>query len=297
MPPKKKEYLGLEKRLEDALFMDKDMIKFFKNQNENKFKKDKIIDITGTTFQSDLISMPIDDTVPYRYILTLVNITNNYVYAQAIEKKDAVSVLNGFKFIMDRFKPNIKVLQTDHGSEFKNTTFNTYCAEKNIMHIYYNLYNKNSMGIVENMNGLISKMIYRTLSILTLKDKKTINTDHYNVSWTGLLRKVINAINQYNTEKYGITGKYTLQDVKNMLVNVDKDILKIGDIVYLRIQKPTSIVDGKKFFGTFRHGDNRFDYLKPQKVTSRLIRSGRTIRYYLDDDEKVSYKRSDLLKK
>lgn len=294
MPQKK----GLEKRLEEALFMDQDMIKFFKNQNEKKYQSDHIINITGTTYQGDLMNMPIDPTVPYRYVLVIVNITNNYVYAQATEKKDSESVLKAFKHIMERFKPNIKVLQTDHGGEFKGV-FNDYCKDNNIMHIYYNLYNKNSMAIVENMNGLISKMIYRTLSILTLKDKKTINTDQYNLSWVGLLKKVVDTINQYNTEKYGITGKWTLQDLREKMVLLDRDILKKGDTVYLRIQQPINIVNGKKLYGKFRHGDPKFDALNPHKVVSYFVRSGRPLRYYIDGkgNENVSYKRSDLLKK
>ena len=92
-------------------------------------------------------------------------------------------------------------------------------------------------------------------------------------------------------------GRIVTKGRKSEIVELDKDILRIGDIVYLRIQNPTSIVDGKKFFGKFRLGDVRFDYLKPRHITSRLIRSGRAIRYYLDGDRKVSYKRADLLKK
>lgn len=298
MPPKKsKKSDGLESRLEEALKMDKDMIKFFNNQNEKKYKSDHIINITGTYFVADLVMLPTDPVFPYRYILTIVNITNNYVYAEPTERKDADAVLHAFKKIIDKYKPSIATLKTDHGTEFKNEKFNKYCESKNIIHIYYNLYNKNSMSNAESMNGLITKMIYRTLGILTLKDKKTIDTDKYNTSWVGLLPKVIRVINQYNQEKYGISGKHTLQDLRDKIVELDKDILRIGDIVYLRIQNPTSIVDGKKFFGKFRLGDVRFDYLKPRHITSRLIRSGRAIRYYLDGDRKVSYKRADLLKK
>lgn len=288
----------LEARLEKALAMDKTMIKFFKNQYEKRYKGDHIIDITGKTYQCDLVNMPVDPTFPYRYMFVLVNLTNNHVFAEPTERKDADSALKAFKRIMDRYKPNVATLQTDHGGEFK-ASFHKYCEEKQIVHIYYNLYNKNSMSIVESMNGLISKMIYRTLSILTLKDKKTIDTDHYQTSWVGLLPKVIKTINQYNEEKYPIGSKFTLQDLRNKVVELDKNILRVGDIVYLRMKQATNIVDGKEFFGKkqWRHGDVRFDYLNPKKVTSLFIRSGRPIRYYLDNDNKVSYKRADLLKK
>ena len=73
--------------------------------------------------------------------------------------KRKMQIVYSFKRIMERFKPKIKFLQTDHGGEFKNAKLKEYCKLKNIELIHYNLYNKNSMSIVESMNGLISKIM------------------------------------------------------------------------------------------------------------------------------------------
>lgn len=298
MPPKKKE--KLEERLKKALFIDNNMIKFFKNQKLKNEPKDTIVDISNTTYQCDLLSMPIDPTNGFRYALVLVNISNNHIYAEATEKKDADSVLHSFKRIITRYKPNIKTLQTDHGTEFKNKKMYDYCKLKNINIIHYNLYNKNTMSVIESMNGLISKMIYIQLSILTLKKTQVEKNKNkipsgYNVSWVGLLSKAVNVINSHFQEIYGDVGKNTLKDLIDNKVKVTDEVLPNGTIVYLRKHKPESIVDDKKFYGNFRHGDLRFDYLNPKKITSNFVKSGRPVRYFLDNDDTISYKREDFI--
>ena len=294
--------IKLEQRLRNAFFTDENMMKFFKSQNTKNMSKDSIIDISKTTFQMDLMSMPIDPSNGFRYALVLVNISNNHIYTEATEKKDADSVLFSFKRIMERQRPNIKTLQTDHGTEFENKKMKDYCKKKEINLIHYNLYNKNTMSIVEAMNGLISKMIYIHLSILTLKktevEKKTGKTPSgYNTSWVGLLKKATAIINAYNYEKYGEVVKHTIKDLIDSNVKYDGELLKNGTTVYLRKQKPESIIDGKKFFGSFRHGDVKYDYLNPKTITDHFIKSGRPIRYFLDNDKSISYKRQDFILK
>ncbi len=295
--PKKEK---LEERLKKALFVDDKMMKFFKTPKTKHLPKDTIVDISNTTFQTDLLSMPIDPSNGFRYALIVVNISNNHIYAEATEKKDADDVLHSFKRIMTRYKLNIKTLQTDHGGEFKNKKFSDYCKSKNINLIHYNLYNKNTMSIIESMNGLVSKMIYIQLSILTLKKTETENktnkpTTGYNVSWVGLLKKAVNVINSHFKEQYGDAGKHTLSDLIKSKVKITEEILPNDTIIYLKKQNPESIIDGKKFFGKFRHGDIRFDYLNPKTITSNFIRSGRPIRYFVDNDHKISYKREDFV--
>lgn len=290
---------GLEERLIETLKIDKQFLPYFTNINENKFAKDKIIDISGTTFQLDLCEYPINNVVPFRYGLVLVNLSNNHVYGEAIERKDADSVLAGLKRIMTRQKPVIKRLQTDRGGEFVNAKMKKYCEDNDIFLYTYNLYNKNSMGPVERMIGLISKLIYTQLSILTVKEKSyNANITDYHRDWVNMFKKSIATINQYFKEKFPIENKYTLFDIYNQKIKTDKKMFRIGDTVYLRIKQPRNIIDNSKFFAEkWRYGDLRFDPAKPRKITNIFVKSGRIVRYVLDNEDNVTYKMSDLLKK
>lgn len=289
---------GLEDRLIETLKVDKKMLPFFKAITDKNFQKDKIIDITNTTYQMDLCEYPIDPGFPFRYGLLLLNLSSNQLYGEAIERKDADSVLNGFKRIITRYNPNIKRLQTDKGGEFQNKKMRDYCESKDIYLYTYNLYNKNSMGPIEGFIGLVSKVIYIQMSILTVKEKTyNQNIDQYNKSWVSMFKKAIDTVNTYFREKYPVGNKYTLFDIYKQKIKTDKQMFQINDKVHLKNKKPASIVDGKPFYGEkWRYGDLRYDPAKPHIITDTNLKSGRIVRYILDNKNDISYKMSDLKK-
>jgi len=295
MPPKK---ISLKDTINESLghMYDKNFEKFFKIKKGN-FKKNHIIDISGSYYQADLVYMPYDELTKSKYILVLVNISNNRVYARDIIDRTSESCVSALKFLINKNKElkDMQILQTDNGSEFKDK-FAKYCKENDIELIYMNPYNKGTMSIVERMIKTITHPLYKYMSIYTLKQKMTKKgAQQYNTDWVALLKKIIARINEYYEKLYH-GHKYTLSDLFKQHVLLDKKILPIGSIVYVANRKPVHIINETKLYGTFRNGDQRFNE-KEHKITNYLVKSGHPIRYFLDNDLTISYALKDLLEK
>lgn len=286
----------LRDKLKATVFLDENMLKFLRDKN-GKFEKDKIIDISGTSYQIDLVDLPYNNVGEFRYLMVMVNVSNNHVFYACLGDKTSKTTTDALRSIMqrNRLENQIKTIQSDNGGEFKGE-FAQFLAQKGIKQLFMNIYNKNTMGIVERMISTITKPLYEYMSTNTLKQKMTKKgaTD-YNKDWPSLVRRIVSVINGYYDSKYR-NNKFTLNDLLQQKVKLDSKILPLNSKVYLRVKKPVNIVNGEKMFGTFRHGDQHFNETE-HTITNYLIKSGRPIRYYIDGDLKLSYLLKDLLEK
>ena len=86
------------------------------------------------------------------FLLTAVDCFSKSGYAVPLKKKDAPSVLKGFKILFEQSRPRRPLrLQTDKGKEFLNKPLQEYLKERGIHHFV--THNETKAAMVERLIG------------------------------------------------------------------------------------------------------------------------------------------------
>jgi IS30 family transposase len=104
----------------------------------------------------DLFDMQLNPGGPeqdHRFVLHFVDHFTRFSILRAIKNKEMETIRDVlFDIFTNMGAPTI--LQTDNGSEFKNSAVQTLCNEWNDSHIHGRAYHPQSQGSVERANGL-----------------------------------------------------------------------------------------------------------------------------------------------
>ena len=173
----------------------------------------------------------------FKYVLCVVDCYTRFAFCVPLKNKNANTVYNAFKYIIDEtgYKPNF--LWTDEGKEFYNDKLDRYLKENQIK--LYSTYGENKSVIVERFNQNIKGKIYKMF---------TRNGNH---QWIDILN---NLVDQYNNTKHSGVKFNTPRDMMydNIRLAIKQDNrpiipskLKIGDRV--RINYKRGILDNKGY--------------------------------------------------
>lgn len=102
------------------------------NFKRNFYNLDNIND----QLQADLMDLDSlkDDNDGFRYVLLVIDAFSRYVRVRPLKTKTAREVLTAFKEIIGELEyPPLNIV-TDHGGEFFNKSFESYCKSKGIKH-------------------------------------------------------------------------------------------------------------------------------------------------------------------
>lgn len=240
-------------------------------------EKDRIITMDLNTFQADLVQLPDDEG--YNYIFVIVNIATNNMDCEPQMTKTMLETSESLKTIYKRkvITNQIRFLQTDQGSEFKNELFTKFCSENDIELHFASTRRKNQMAKVEWMIGLLTKFLYKQMSVNSYAD------GNWNKKWVKYVVPVKDEINKYYAEKFDRKEQMLKYFQYQPYMNEIDNLIPIGTKVYPMLFKPVDVFDdGRRLFGNFRHGDFRFDLNNPCKIKEWIIRAGRPIRYLLE---------------
>ena len=104
----------------------------------------------------------------YRYLLTCIDVFSKFSWVEPLKNKQADTVLEAFKKIINSGERKPFRLQSDQGTEFINKKFKNYLDDIDVQHYYVNSELKAS--VVERFNRTIKEKIYR---FFTLKNTNT----------------------------------------------------------------------------------------------------------------------------
>ena len=149
----------------------------------------------GDRVHMDLIGpLPLSDG--FKYILTIVDAFTRFTWAHALIDKTADSVAAGLqKFIATFSCP--KVIISDNGTEFVNSTVARMCEMQKIKHKTITAYHPSANGLVESKN----KMIIQILKSLCFE-----NPD----AWSGMLQTAVTALNTAYNRSVGDTPYFLM---------------------------------------------------------------------------------------
>ena len=143
-------------------------------------------------WQVDLIDMRLwkRKNDGYSYILTAIDIFSRYAYAQPVKTKGSEHMIDAFKAMLQNGKP--RFLQSDKGTEFLSSEFQTFLRKINIL--YFNGENDDvKCSLVERLNRTLQDKIWR---IFTLQGTHR---------WVDILQRVVKSYNNTVHSKLKVT--------------------------------------------------------------------------------------------
>lgn len=229
--------------------------------------------------QADLLFMPDDNG--YKYILTVADVHNKHIDAEALQDKEPKTVIKGLKKIYSRPQLDFPdVLQTDAGTEFKGAV-NDYLKENQVWHKTAQAGRHRQQAIVEKANGKLAKYLF------IRQTEQELKTGEPSTEWVDDLGDVVKYI---NTSAPKPITKPIRNDV--ILTKYNKDIIPMGAKVRILLDNPKGAL-GEKLHGTFRITDIRWDKT-PRTITNIIFSDGFPPLYVVDDNNRVTYTRNQI---
>ena len=94
----------------------------------------------------------------FKYLFTMVDHFTKYGWIIPLKDKTAKNVLGAFKKCITTHNV-LATLQTDNGTEFKNSITNQFWLERNIQHIFGTPYNPQHQGAVKAFNRTVQDFL------------------------------------------------------------------------------------------------------------------------------------------
>lgn len=114
----------------------------------------------GELVQADLVDVSkfAKQNKNHRYLLTAIDVFSKKGFAIPVKKKNADSVIDGFKKLFKQMHP-IVYLQTDDGGEFYSNKMKYFLKEKGIKH--YSSHSEFKASVVERFNRTLRNKLHR----------------------------------------------------------------------------------------------------------------------------------------
>ena len=287
MPEKKR---SMFKELDKAFGIDpnKQSVKLtqapkIKSKEKGRYQ----VPIKFAVLQADLIYMR-EDKKGYNYILTVVDVASRLMDAIPLKGRTNQDVIEGFNQVWKHkiiLENKVLTLYTDPGSEFKNKEVMEYFDDKAIDLRFTMTGRKNQTAIVEHMNFIITKQLGKAMT------SKELETGEHSDEWSEKLPKLVKTVNSFEKEPMKLEELF-----KDPIVGKNEEILPVGTVVHVKLQKPIEHLSDKKqvLHGGFRNGDIRFDP-KVTKIVNVVVVPNQPIRYIVEKYNNVSFLRKELL--
>lgn len=156
-------------------------------------------------FQMDLVEIQalskFNDGV--RYLLNVIDIFTRYAFVRPLINKEAHTVLDAFKSVLNEAENPPHILVVDKGAEFSNKLFEKFCSQNNIKLI--NPKASTHAAFVERFNRTLQTLIYKYMT-----EKET----------NRFIDQLQDLVSTYNNRKHrmiGITPKQAENDPENHL--------------------------------------------------------------------------------
>jgi len=233
----------------------------------------------GQTYSADLLEMPEDKG--FKYLLVVVDTITGLTDAAPLKTKDSENVLKGFKDIFTKGTPLSLPkwsIQVDPGSEFKSVV-KKYFDDNGILVRVGKVDRSRHQAMAENRNKIIAKALFQK------QVGQEILTNKVSVEWVDDIQTVIDAINDYEREKYKTEKKKEIaREKKNgiPLPYLQKGIaiLEVGTKVRIKLDKPKGVL-GEKLHGTFRATDIKWEPTI-RTITNIILTPNQPVMYQVD---------------
>ena len=168
----------------------------------------------------------------YQYILTCIDVFSKYAWAIALKQKRGVDITQAFEKIFSERLP--KALQTDAGTEFKNTTFQKFLKDRHVR--FFTTFNNTKASVVERFNRTLRNKMWayftytNTYRYIDVLEKLLLS---YNYTFHTSIKRTPADVNATNESEVW----YTLYGDES--VDEEPCVFSPGDIVRISKRKLT----------------------------------------------------------
>ena len=151
-------------------------------------------------FQADLIDVSNIKKYNngYTFILTVIDVFSRVAFAVPLKNKTGATLTSAFEPILK--KHNVKYLQTDKGTEFKNKQFQTM-LKKHKVHFFTTQNDDIKAAIIERFNKTLKNKMYRYFThnnTYKYTDVLTALVNSYNNSYHGTIKMAPSQVDKTN---------------------------------------------------------------------------------------------------
>jgi len=155
-------------------------------------------------FQADLVDLTSISSTNngVRYLLTCIDVFSKKAWAVAVRQKTASAVVKAFESIVLR-SPTPRMLQTDKGTEFLNSTFQKLWKKYNI-HFYTSENEDIKAAVVERFNRTLKTKMYRYFTFkkyISLCRRSTVADRLLQFNTTSIYRMSPDQVNKENEQQ------------------------------------------------------------------------------------------------
>lgn len=278
--------MSLTKNIYSILGIDPNSVHLQRYINK-PVRRDKYIVLDNDMYQMDLIEMGMDrkEKNEFKYVFVIINMRTRICDVEPMMNKTAEESLKVFKIILNRkIITNVNYIYADNGSEFDNNIFLKFCNENNIKIFFTRAGQHRFNTIVENINGLFKRFIYRYINYKYETIYDDTKPDH-NLTEIRKFKEALfiirDEINKINKEKYPITPNMMKYEITN-----DEPKFNIGDKVYIKLDHPIEPNGSNKKTGDFfRYGDMIFSRKIYTIIRINLGNTFKQLRYIVEDSK------------
>ena len=236
--------------------------------------------------QADLLHLP-ETKKGYKYLLVVVDLSR-FAKTYPLKTTKAEDVLKGFKNIYDnsKLKPP-GVIQFDGGPEFKGE-IKDYFENKKTTIKYNKPHRSRQNAVVENLNNVIGHIVGLRQNRYQLKKGKKSK------SWIKYIKPIVNAYNETEKDRLKEAIKESKDPKPPRCSGKSCELLTVGDLVRVPLEKPISTIDKKKFNADkFRSNDIRYEET-PLPIVRLILKPGQAPMYQVKGRLNVAYSRPQL---
>ena len=254
-----------------------------RNQKYNRVI-DNIPMIEDYNFMADLLFLP-ETKNGYKYLLVIVDLSNNEFDIEPIKDKTPKTTLNAMKTIFKRKyldKPYASV-KTDNGNEFKGV-FQKYLVDEKILHKVGLTGRHRYTAVVERLNKDLAKLFNLYMNSKEIKSGKVYK------EWIDVLPQVREKLNEIRTIELKPQNQYQYK----MFSTTDKPKFKVGDMVHRLLDEPRNALNEKQSTNSFREGDFRWSLLTYKIIQIVYFAGDVNYRYLLEGIKGTSFAEWEL---
>lgn len=122
--------------------------------------------------EMDSISIFVVDKI--YYFVTAIDVVTKFAWVKIVKNHSSSEATLVFKEFVSNYKKNIRVVQTDNGTEFLGE-FNSHLEQQNIKHEFIYLRSPKINGVVERFNRTIQEEFIQRNDDLILSDQQKFN--------------------------------------------------------------------------------------------------------------------------
>lgn len=221
----------------------------FRQTSGNQFKRDPYrVYFIDECWEVDLMSLPTSYArynSGYTYILTCIDLFSRYAFVRCLQTKQPREVIRNLVDIFQKSNRKPRVLQTDAGGEFVNTSVDAFLKHQQIQHRIPNTTLPAKNAIVERFNRTLKSRIVRYLNFKHETKQKNekrcvddiqILVDDYNRTQHSIIGVAPTSVTKANA----VLIYHNLRMKNKMLDEKNKKLNNLKENDFVRIKKKTN---------------------------------------------------------